>query len=257
MILTVWPLKPGSRSSYTVYEDSGASVEYQRGAYARTPVTASEMGDTLRVEIGPVEGSFPGMRKTRGYQLRLPADWPPERVTVNGVSVKHAGATGKDGWSFEGNTLTSVIPVAAASVAKAITIEVRRAPGMVERRDALDGFAGAMTRLRAAYDAMQQSWPVSQPPEALVDAMQSGDRLNYHPEKAVMELAHFHDELPKMQAALDGMAQDYQQGVASMEPIPGQTATQTDMEAQKQRRLNLLARARKDAAEAMEAGTRH
>ena len=257
LILTVWPLKPGSRSSYTVYEDSGASVEYQRGAYARTPVTASEMGDTLRVEIGPVEGSFPGMRKTRGYQLRLPADWPPERVTVNGVSVKHAGATGKDGWSFEGNTLTSVIPVAAASVAKAITIEVRRAPGMAERRDALDGFAGAMTRLRAAYDAMQQSWPVSQPPEALVDAMQSGDRLNYHPEKAVMELAHFHDELPKMQAALDGMAQDYQQGVASMEPIPGQTATQTDMEAQKKRRLNLLVRARKDAAEAMEAGTRH
>ena len=30
--------------------------------------------------------------KTRGYELRLPADWPPASVTVNGVAVKQAGA---------------------------------------------------------------------------------------------------------------------------------------------------------------------
>ena len=73
-----------NQHSYSVYEDSGISVDYQRGVFARTPIKATQTGDTLRVEIGPAEGSFPGMLKTRGYELRLPADWPPASVTVNG-----------------------------------------------------------------------------------------------------------------------------------------------------------------------------
>jgi alpha-glucosidase len=256
LIVNVWPLQPGSSSNYSVYEDSGVSVEYQRGVFARTAVKAMETGDTLRVEIGPADGSYPGMLKRRGYQLRLPADWPPERVTVNGVSVRHAEPMVKGGWLFEGNTLTTVIPIPAASVETRVTVEVHRAQGMAGRRSELDGYAGAMSRLRGAYDAMQQTWPVSAPPDALVDAMQSGDRLGYHPDKAVEELAHFHDELPKARAALDGMAQNFQQGVKSMEPIPGQTVKAADMDAQKQSRLDSLARARKYMTEAMEAGTR-
>ena len=56
------------------------------------------------------------MVKARGYELRLPADWPPASVTVNGVAVMQAGPLGKNGWSFEGNTLTTMIPVPETSV---------------------------------------------------------------------------------------------------------------------------------------------
>ena len=108
LIVNVWPLASRAQaSSYSVYEDSGVSVEYQRGVFARTPIKATQTGDTLNVEIGPVEGRYPGMAKARGYELRLPADWPPAAVTVNGVAVKQAGPLGKNGWSFEGNTLTT------------------------------------------------------------------------------------------------------------------------------------------------------
>ena len=65
LIVNVWPLKPGTSSNYSVYEDSGASVEYQRGVFARHPIKAAQDGDVLRVEIGPVEGSYPGMMKSR------------------------------------------------------------------------------------------------------------------------------------------------------------------------------------------------
>ena len=256
LILNVWPLMPGSRSSYSLYEDSGASVAYQYGQFARTPVAATQAGDRLTVEIGPVEGAYPGMAKTRGYQLRLPVDWPPVRVTVNGALIKRAGPTGKGGWSFEGNTLTTVIPVPAASVTKRVTVMIERAPGMTARRAELDGYAGAMTRLRAAYDAMQQTWPVSAPPDVLVDAMQSGDRLGYRPEKAQDELAHFHEVLPKARAALNEAARNFPSSVDSMAPIPGTSGTPVDMEAQKQHRRDLLARAQNDLAEAIEAGTR-
>ncbi len=68
LIVNVWPLKPGASSSYSVYEDSGVSVEYQCGVYARMPIKATQTGDTLRVEIGPVEGSYPGMIRNRGYE---------------------------------------------------------------------------------------------------------------------------------------------------------------------------------------------
>jgi alpha-glucosidase (family GH31 glycosyl hydrolase) len=237
LIVNVWPLKSGASSSYAVYEDSGVAVEYQHGVYARTPIQASQNGDVLRVEIGPVEGGFPGMMKTRRYELRLPADWPPASVTVNGTAVTHAGPVGEGGWSYEGNTLTTVIPLQATDIAERVTVEVRRADGLTARRDELDGFSGAMTRLRGAYEAMHQTWPLSSPPDALVDAMQSGDRLGYHPERATEELAHFHDVLPRAQAAVQAIGQ----GFASRPPDTGP---------ERQRRFDAMAKAQKLVAEA-------
>ena len=202
LIVNVWPMAPGSSSSYSVYEDSGVAVEYQKGAFTRTPIKAAQTGDTLKVEIGPVEGGFAGTLKTRGFEVRLPADWPPAQVTVNGVAVKPAGPLGKGGWRFEGNTLTTVIPVASTNTAAKVVVEVRRAAGLTAKRGELDGFAGTMTRLRGAYDAMNLTNPISEPPDVLVDAMQTGDRLSYYPETAVAEIANLHEELPRAQAAI-------------------------------------------------------
>jgi alpha-glucosidase (family GH31 glycosyl hydrolase) len=244
LIVNVWPLAPGERSSYSVYEDSGASVDYQRGVFARTPIKAAQTADVLRVEIGPVEGSYPGMLKTRSYELRLPADWPPAEVTVNGTPVKQAAAYGKNGWSFIGNTLTTVIPVPNDSIEAKVTIEVRRAAGLTARRGELDGFAGSMTRLRGAYDALQQTWPVATPPDLLIDAMQTGDRLSYHPERAVEEIAHFREVLPKAQAAVAAVGTGFIQRMDTyaqrMESNPLRPA---DMNSEKQNRLDALHRA--------------
>lgn len=243
------PLAPGSSSSYSLYEDSGVSVFYQRGVFTRTPIDATQAGDTLRVEIGPVKGSFPGMLKSRSYELRLPTDWPPALVTVDGKSVPRS-QPGEPGWSFLGNTLTTIIPTPAFSTASKVTIEVRRAPGLAARRAELDGFAGAMTRLRGAYDALQQCWPAGAPPDALIDAMQTGDRLGYHPERAVEEVAHFHDKLLKAQAAVDAMAPTFAQRldayIARMGNSPLRPA---DMHAEKQRRLDSFTLAEKQVAE--------
>ena len=239
LIVNVWPLAPGASSSYSVYEDSGHSVDYQRGVFTRTPIHASQKADTLTVEVGPVEGSFPGMLKSRAFELRLPADWPPAAVTVNGVAIPQANAPGKGGWSFIGNTLTTVIPVASQSTAKPVTIVVRRARGLTARRSELDGFAGSMTRLRAAYDALQQTWPVSQPPDPLIDVMQTGDRLGYHPERAQEEIAHFHQTLPQARSAVSTLAQDAPRrlDVFSRRFSRG-TFAPANMDQEKQRRTN-------------------
>ncbi len=250
LILNVWPLDPGSTSAYSVYEDSGAAVEYQRGAFTRTPVKATQSGDTLRVEIGPVQGSFPGMLKQRAYQLRLPADWPPAAVTVNGTEVKLAAGVGEKGWSFTGNTLTTNIPVPSQTVATKIIIEVRRAPGLTARRAELDGFPGRMTRLRAAFDALQQTAPVSASPDPLIDAMQSGNRLGYHPDRAVAEIHHFHQVLPQAQSAVATLDDSFTKSLAALIQRDSATKSPADLELQKQRLLDRLHRAQKLAVEA-------
>jgi len=153
--------------------------------------------------------------------------------------VAHAGATGKGGWSFEGNALTTVIPVARGSVEDRITVEVRRAVGLAAGRNELDGFAGAMTRLRGAYDALRQTFPVSDAPDILVDAMQAGDRLGYHPEQAQEEIVRFHKVLSQAQAA-----------VAEIDKDLAQRTKETDTDAQKQHRLDAAARAHRQVNEA-------
>ena len=250
LIVNVWPLAPGTNNTYWLYEDSGAAVEYQRGVFARTHIKATQTADTLRLEIGPVEGGYPGMLKSRSYELRLPADWPPDRVTTNGAPVHRADPMGKGGWYFEGNTLTTVIPVPAASTDSRIIVEVRRAPGMTAKRGQLDGFAGAMTRLRAAYDAMQATNPVSQPPDPLIDAMQAGDRLGYHPEHAQEEFDHLRQVLPQAQAALDEIARTFAEKVDAVAKERINGIPPEEIERAKQGRLDAMARAQKDVAEA-------
>ncbi len=253
LIVNVWPLNDGKSSSYSVYEDSGVSVQYQHGVFAKTPIKATQTGDTLRVEIGPVQGSYPGMRAARGFEVRLPADWPPASVTVNGVALKHAGPAGKGGWLYEGNTLTTIIPVPSVSVSSRVTVEVKRAAGLTARRGELDGFAGAMTRLRGAYDAMQMTWPVSSPPDVLTEAMQTGDRLSYYPERAVEEIAHFHELLPKAQANLaetdstfSKHLDDYLQRLTKSNWRPANL----DVDAERKKRSDAVARAHLQADEA-------
>jgi hypothetical protein len=111
---------------------------------------------------------------------------------------------------------------------------------MTARRGELDGFAGSMTRLRGAYDAVNQLWPVSDPPNELVDAMQAGDRLGYHPERASEEIAHFHKALPEAQAAVNAIDANF--ALRLEEYAKRLTASNwrpagVDMEAQKQHRV--------------------
>jgi alpha-glucosidase len=246
LFVNVWPLESGGSSNYTLYEDNGVAEQYQHGVFTRTPIKATEAGDTLRVEIGPVEGSFPGMLKDRGYTLKLPADWPPASVTVNGVAVKQAGPTGKGGWSFEGNTLTTIIPVERLSTSSKVTIEVHRASGLTARRNELDGFNGAMARLRETYNALNMTPPVATPPDDLIDAMQTGDRLGYHPERAQKEIAHFHEVMPKAQAAVNTVVGEGQKRLDEFaQRPPRHDAGPVDMKAEIQKRTDALARAQK------------
>ena len=125
----------------------------------------------------------------RSYEVRLPADWPPASVTANGASLRFTLDAKQLGWRFEGNTLTTIVPVAPTDVHQATTIVVRRAPGSLTSRNLLDGFTGRMRRLREAYDTLSADYPATcTVPDDVTTAMQTGNRIGYHPETAGFEI---------------------------------------------------------------------
>jgi alpha-glucosidase len=193
LIINVFPMKDGQKSTYTVYEDASQSEAYKRGVCAWTEIDSRQSGDDLDVDIQPVRGTYPGMVEERGYELRLPGDWPPESVTVDNQRLGFVREAGKTGWRYEGNTLTTVVNVPPVPVSAHLRIRVHRREELLARRSELDGFAGRMTRLRGAYDALNAAWPITWSPDSLIDAMQTGDRLSYHPEGVQPEIAHFQE----------------------------------------------------------------
>ena len=190
LILNVYPLGDAQTARYTLYEDSGHAEDYQKNqGTAWTDISAVQHGDELTVTVAPVRGGYPGMPERRAHELRLPFDWPPESVTADGVPLKFTLDAHAAGWRYEGNTLTTVVPVPAGDVHRPTTIAVRRAPGSLASRKNLDGFPGTMHRAREAYDQLSADFPSTLAvPEAVTRLMQTGNRIGYHPETARMEV---------------------------------------------------------------------
>ncbi len=200
LIVNVFPLADGPSSTYTLYEDAGDSQAYRHNADARTKISATGDREVLVVDIAPAKGAYQGMPTTRAYEVRLPGDWPPALVMVNGRTLNRTTQKGTTGWRFEGNTLTTVIDLPTMPMDQPVMVRIARSAALFSRRSELDGFAGAMTRLREAYDALNQTWPIAWSPDDLIDAMQAGDRLSYSPQHAAELLTHYREVLPKAMA---------------------------------------------------------
>jgi alpha-D-xyloside xylohydrolase len=62
---------PGADGSFTLYEDEGDGYGYEKGSRAAIPFTWNDRTRTLT--IGPRQGEFPGMLKTRTFRIVLVA----------------------------------------------------------------------------------------------------------------------------------------------------------------------------------------
>ena len=206
LVVTVFPLKDGESSSYTLYEDAGDTRGYQTGQFANTKLSATATSNQATVTIAAAKGSYPEMATARSYEVHLPGDWPPQSVTVNGKPVDYVPRPGKVGWRYEGNTLTTIVTVPTNPVEQSVTVEVTRSADLMKRRAELNGFAGAMTRLNAAVQTLRRAWPFSFVPDELLDAAQTGDKISYYPQTAGEAMTHYREVLAKAQAKVNAMA---------------------------------------------------
>jgi alpha-glucosidase (family GH31 glycosyl hydrolase) len=72
---------PAGRSSYSLYEDDGMSLEYQNQVFARTLVTADLQPGALTIEVGAPVGAF--RIAPRAYEFRVHLDRAPKGVRID------------------------------------------------------------------------------------------------------------------------------------------------------------------------------
>jgi alpha-glucosidase (family GH31 glycosyl hydrolase) len=214
LIVNVFPPKDAQTSTYTLYEDSGVAVQYQKGVAAWTGLSATTHGPDTTLTLHPAKGSYPGMPTHRALELRLPDAWPPSSVTVDGQPLawtkepaKHPGAPG---WHFDGNTLTTIVSIPSHPVTATVTVKVHRDP--TRQNAQLNAFPGDVTRYLEASDAVNHSGQGVWAPDSLIQIAQTGDRLTYDPKSAPEEIAALPARYATALADVKKLLTDYQSG---------------------------------------------
>jgi hypothetical protein len=208
LILNIFP---GADGSTHVYEDEGEKLGYKQNQFAWTAVhhSSSATGAT-KIAIDAVQGSYPGMATQRGYEIRLPGTWPPERVRWNGREVPRVDGKRSDektspGWHYDGNTLTTIISLPRVSVSQALEVTAQLPAGSDPNSPLLDGVPGKLARFTKAMGILNHSWPHGWSPDLLIDAVQTGERISVNPANAHAELEKLQRNVPEILRQIETM----------------------------------------------------
>jgi len=136
---------PGGDGETTIYEDDGKSKDYST-AYATTKVTKRTEGNKVVITIAPREGSFEGATATTSYELRMPANYPPKSVRVDGRELKYSRYAEAGEWGYDGYSLAPYILIGEIDNAKGCTVEVEFAEADLAQLDKLYGVQGIANR---------------------------------------------------------------------------------------------------------------
>jgi len=110
---------PATHSTFTLYEDDGASLGYRKGQSARTLLTCATIGCAVKLTIGGRQGSYAGMPAARNFTVTIHLSARPKTVTLDGVAVADYR------WEEKASTATVKIPACAAA-ARILTCEGER-----------------------------------------------------------------------------------------------------------------------------------
>ena len=95
---------PAARSTFTLHEDDGQSLDYRAGKFARTLLTCETVDKTVKLTIGPREGAYAGMPATRDFTATVHLPSRPTAVTLDGKPVAEVQ------WDEVAGTATVKIP---------------------------------------------------------------------------------------------------------------------------------------------------
>lgn len=136
---------PGADGQLDHYEDDGTSQQYDR-VFATTRITKQQQAQTIRVRIEARKGSYEGAPASRSYELRFPATFPPQRVTVDGVEYPYARFPKAGEWGYDAYTLAPVVYVRPTACDRDIDVELTLDAYAAEHATDLYGKSGVFKR---------------------------------------------------------------------------------------------------------------
>lgn len=187
---------PGASGATRIYEDEGDTLGYKHGEYAWTTVRQGRLNDgSVKIEILPAEGHYPGMLKERAYEIRLVGVWPPDSIMYEGKPVPFSRDKTAPSWRYDGEKLTTIISIPKSNVASKVEILIRQ-PWLDSQSPLLDGVPGKLARLSRARDVLNNLWPQDWSPDSLIQLAQTGNRITLNPKNALEELEKLNREWP-------------------------------------------------------------
>ena len=92
---------PGADAAFTLYEDDGLSLGFERGEATRTEITSEKDASSELLTIAPRKGRYAGMPDKRSFEVYVHGI-KPRQVLLNGKELNQ----GPHGWQFDGDTKT-------------------------------------------------------------------------------------------------------------------------------------------------------
>ena len=190
---------PGGDGETAIYEDDGKSKDYST-AYAKTKVTKRTEGNKVVITIAPREGKFEGMSATNSYELRLPANYPPKSVRVDGKEFKYSRYAEVGEWGYDGYTLAPYILVGEIDNAKGCTVEVEFAESDLAQQSKLYGIQGVVNRcvpltaeFKLAYGKYYDPYPLL--PDFYMNVSQAPNFIMEFPQDIHKSLDNYYKSL--------------------------------------------------------------
>ena len=120
---------PGRRGSFTLYEDAGDGLAYEKGRFARTRISQRRGARTAVLRIGLARGDYPGRPRRRAHELRLLDLARPCAVSIGGHPLPRREAGKGRGWSYDADRDAVVVSTGAVRTDEATRVVVRARRG--------------------------------------------------------------------------------------------------------------------------------
>lgn len=188
LILNIFPGKSGTTE---IYNDEGNTNNYKTDNYSITNVHFNKKDKSkIEIVIEPIKGNFPGMLKSRKYEIRLPLTFPPKSVKVNGRSIDYQKNGGERSWNYCGNELATYIFTKEFSIHQRVTIKISFPES---DQNLLFGKIGKFHKLMKFTKFLaRNNWDKSKySNDLVVSTTQTGLRLTMDPQSGLTEIQEF------------------------------------------------------------------
>ncbi|HVO75140.1 MAG TPA: TIM-barrel domain-containing protein, partial [Ignavibacteriaceae bacterium] len=182
LILNIFP----GDSGYTkIYDDEGNNQNYKRDSFTFTSVKFIKRNNSVNLEIGPVQGTYPGMPQERSYELRFPISFPPSEVTVNGNHYNYDENNNSGSWNYNGSELTVLIFIPKININDKAEIEIKFPDVSVNELSGKKKLFGSLEKAAESvsnFGWAEKKWDESKAnSDSVIWLAQTGNRITLNP----------------------------------------------------------------------------
>lgn len=125
---SIYPAEKGKSASFTLYEDDGLSLEYEKNSYRKTNISCRSFSNSYQISIAKASGMYRNNAK-RNFVLQIYSHTRPSQILIDGKQVQQtaavsAGAINKEPlWNWDAQAGLCSITIQDDARAHDITVK--------------------------------------------------------------------------------------------------------------------------------------